>query len=261
MTVKIAVRGTFLFLVFTAGTVLLTGGAVEAGAFVRTDANQDGSTDISDAVLVLMHLFVDASPVDCMDAADANDSGAVDISDPVYILTHLFLGGPAPGAPFPECGEDPTDDDVGCEHFSNGSCPPLPPPSGQLIGHSACKSDLELLAAEGPSECIYYEFDSSNKLSLQHTNVVFNCCPEKITATVKVEGGVIDIVEAEEFGEGSPCFCLCPFDLALEVTDLTPGTYTIHAAGPDEGGVSFTVELLHGASGSHCEPRSGYPWE
>jgi hypothetical protein len=109
---------------------------------------------------------------------------------------------------------------------------------------------------------MYYEFDSSNKLSLQHTDSAFNCCPEKITATVSIEGGNIDIVEDEEFLDGMACACLCPFDLAIEVTNLAPGTYTIHAAGPDGGGLSFTVELLHGATGSYCESRSGtYPWE
>ena len=259
MTRKIAVRGMFLVLI--AGAVVLAGGGAEASPFVRADANQDGRTDISDAVLVLMHLFVDGSPIDCLDAADANDSGSVDISDPVYILTHLFLGGPAPRAPYPGCDEDPTDDDVGCEHFKSGSCPPLPPPSGKLVARSDCTSHLEALLAEGPSECMYYALDSSNKLTLQHTGSVFNCCPKEITATVSVEGGVIDIAEAEDFGDGFGCTCLCTFDLTIEVADLAPGTYTIQADGPEGSGLKFTVELVHGASGSYCEPRSGYPWE
>ena len=42
-----------------------------------------------------------------------------------------------------------------CEHFSNGNCAPLPPPSGRLVGHGGCKSHLEALAAEEPSECMY----------------------------------------------------------------------------------------------------------
>jgi hypothetical protein len=46
-----------------------------------------------------------------------NDSGAVDIADTVYFLGGLFSNGPLPLAPFPNCGEDPTADLLGCASF------------------------------------------------------------------------------------------------------------------------------------------------
>jgi hypothetical protein len=59
-------------------------------------------------------------------AANTNGDRAVDLSDAVYLLGHLFLGGPAPQAPYPECGLGgpatlEADQKLGCESFS--SCP------------------------------------------------------------------------------------------------------------------------------------------
>ena len=41
-------------------------------------------------------------------------TGAVDVADPVYLAYYVFNVGPAPQAPFPSCGEDPTDDGLDC---------------------------------------------------------------------------------------------------------------------------------------------------
>ena len=88
--------------------------------FVRGDANEDGSVDISDAVSVLLHLFVAAVETRCEDALDSNDDGTVDISDPVATLNFLFLG----GTPLsPGCGPDSTADGIGC--LSHAGCPRL----------------------------------------------------------------------------------------------------------------------------------------
>jgi hypothetical protein len=82
--------------------------------FIRGDANDDRTIDISDAQTTLGFLFLgDRNPV-CRDAADANDDSVLNIADPVYVLGFLFLGGNAPPSPFPLPGEDPTDDTIGC---------------------------------------------------------------------------------------------------------------------------------------------------
>jgi hypothetical protein len=86
-------------------------------AFSRADSTQDGNVDISDAILVLTHLFVGGAHLECRDAADANDDGRIDISDSSYILSYLFLGGPAPAAPYPDRGGDPTEDALDCLGF------------------------------------------------------------------------------------------------------------------------------------------------
>ena len=82
----------------------------------RGDANSDGLTDLSDAVTILMHLFLGRQGPSCLDAADANDDGKLDISDPVAILSFLFLGGERLS---PACGLDPTPDDLDCEESSD----------------------------------------------------------------------------------------------------------------------------------------------
>ena len=85
-----------------------------AGRFIRGDANQSGDVDMSDAIRILGWRFRSEPAPDCLDAADANDDGNADLSDTVYLLSGLFRGAPPPTAPFPECGEDPTDDDLDC---------------------------------------------------------------------------------------------------------------------------------------------------
>ncbi len=90
-------------------------------AFRRGDPNQDGKTDIADAVAILGHLFAQGH-LDCVKTADANDSNAVDIADAIYVLGYLFAQGPAPKAPFETCGIDPTPDVITCESFKSSAC-------------------------------------------------------------------------------------------------------------------------------------------
>ena len=53
----------------------------------------------------------------CRDAADANDDGAVDLSDAITVLGHLFMGASPIPPPFPGCAEDETADDLGCSMY------------------------------------------------------------------------------------------------------------------------------------------------
>lgn len=89
-----------------------------AAAFRRGDANVDSSVDTSDALKILLALFVQPAPPDCLDALDANDDGDIDVSDPVYLLAFLFGNGPPPGQPYPDCGDDPTADRLDCLAYS-----------------------------------------------------------------------------------------------------------------------------------------------
>ncbi|MBI4601251.1 MAG: DUF3160 domain-containing protein [Planctomycetes bacterium] len=86
-------------------------------SFVRGDASGDGGLNITDAICMLSRLFDGAGACGgqgCLDAGDSNDDGLADISDPIYLLAYLFLGGPAPPAPFPDAGDDPTADALEC---------------------------------------------------------------------------------------------------------------------------------------------------
>jgi len=83
---------------------------VEETTFVRGDCNADGTVDISDGLKVLFHLF-GGSAAPCLDALDADDNGAINVTDAVSLLRFLFQEGPAPAAPFPSAGKDPTGTD------------------------------------------------------------------------------------------------------------------------------------------------------
>ncbi len=83
--------------------------------FIRGDGNQDGAVNIADAIGILGGLF-DSSipPGPCADADDSNDDGGVNIADAIYTLFFLFAQGPAPQAPHPALGSDPTPDSLDC---------------------------------------------------------------------------------------------------------------------------------------------------
>ncbi len=107
---------------------------VEDVSFIRGDSNLDRVVDISDPVNVLIFLFLSSDSLPCDDSADANDDAVVDITDPIYTLQHLFSGGPAPAAPYPIPGSDPTPDNLDC----SGEAPRFPAidvtlPAGETV--------------------------------------------------------------------------------------------------------------------------------
>lgn len=90
--------------------------------FIRGDFNQDQTVNLADTVATLEHLFGFSQSTDnltCPKAGDINDDGDLNISDPIFALAHLFNGAPAPGTPFPTCGNDTTPDGLICQQ----SCP------------------------------------------------------------------------------------------------------------------------------------------
>lgn len=90
---------------------------VPGSTFQRGDATGDGATNISDPLAVLDYLFTGERAMACVDAADANDDGQLNMSDPISILSFLFLGEKEIPKPHPDCGADPTEDDLGCEAY------------------------------------------------------------------------------------------------------------------------------------------------
>ena len=83
--------------------------------FLRGDVDGDQSIEITDAVFTLNYLFVGGRIPLCLDAVDVNDNASIELTDAIFNLNYLFLGGGAPAAPFPECGTDPSADDIGCQ--------------------------------------------------------------------------------------------------------------------------------------------------
>ena len=98
----------------TSGATIGLGPPAKGRTFIRGDSNDDLGIDLSDGVFTLNHLFLGGDFPPCIDAADANDSGGMDLADAIYLFNHLFLGGAPPPAPFPDAGNDPTDDGLSC---------------------------------------------------------------------------------------------------------------------------------------------------
>jgi hypothetical protein len=81
------------------------GSTPPAGRQRPGDSNQDASLDISDAVSLLLRLFLSPGAPPCdgllgeggnVLLLDVNGDGAVDLSDAVYLLGYLFRSGPSP---------------------------------------------------------------------------------------------------------------------------------------------------------------------
>ncbi|MEM7167554.1 MAG: hypothetical protein AAF581_19005 [Planctomycetota bacterium] len=92
----------------------LIDGTVVPLDFVRGDANNDGTVDISDAVFIAKANFGFGPAPACDNAADANDNDMLAVGDVVYVLAYLFQGGAVPAAPFPSCGVDGTPGALDC---------------------------------------------------------------------------------------------------------------------------------------------------
>ncbi|MCA8958948.1 MAG: hypothetical protein KDC38_00485 [Planctomycetes bacterium] len=85
-------------------------------SFIRGDSNADGNIDIADPIYNLGYLF-QSGPSQCLDAQDVNDDGNVDIADPIFNLSFLFQSGATPLPPYPDCGQDPTEDTTECNAY------------------------------------------------------------------------------------------------------------------------------------------------
>ena len=106
------------------GNPRLCGARPDAGAyelptcgiplFRRGDTDSSGELQITDPIALLGFLFLGGTEPLCQDAADADDNGQVQLTDAIRILTYLYVGESPPEAPFSECGEDPTPDELPC---------------------------------------------------------------------------------------------------------------------------------------------------
>ncbi|MGE4620347.1 MAG: DNRLRE domain-containing protein [Planctomycetota bacterium] len=92
----------------------------QGSPFRRGDGNQDGSLDVTDAIQILALLFGNL-PSDCPAALDFNGDGELNIADVISELDFIFQGGPAPAAPYPQCGIPVGSLDDSCESFTG--CP------------------------------------------------------------------------------------------------------------------------------------------
>jgi len=136
--------------------------------------------------------------------------------------------------------------------------------SGSLTNHSECKNfksgDLKFVEADTFS-CVHYLFDNvSHKLTMNHINAGFNCCPESLTCIVSENNDTI-IIREKEKEQG--CDCNCLFDLDIELTGIDKKNYFVKFIEPyAEAQVQlvFEMDLTANVEGEYCVTRKGYPW-
>jgi hypothetical protein len=136
--------------------------------------------------------------------------------------------------------------------------------TGSVTDHSDCKlfqaSNLKFTEPDTFS-CINYTYDWVNsKLSIQHVNAAFNCCPKEIYCKIFTHNDTIVIQELEK---EQACNCLCLFDLNVEVNNVDQPKYVLKFIEPYAEGqkeLIFSIDLTSGNVGEYCVDRHGYPW-
>jgi hypothetical protein len=137
-------------------------------------------------------------------------------------------------------------------------------PTVKLLKSSACKN----LKSAGPTEltsdslsCVNYLYDpASQKLSINHINTGFNCCPDTLSCKVHMSG---DTIVISEFEKKAGCKCNCLYDLQMEVDAIPSGKYQIRMIEPYCGSqkpLIFGIDLKKDPVGSYCVVRKQYPW-
>ena len=89
--------------------------APERSLFIRGDCNRDFSLNITDVVVIVRYLFI-GQDVECLDPMDVDDTGRIGITDAIVLADFLFGRGFAPALPFPNPGQDLTEDELGNCH-------------------------------------------------------------------------------------------------------------------------------------------------
>jgi hypothetical protein len=60
------------------------------------DANDDGDSNVGDAVYIINYVFKGGAAPPCMNEGDANGDCNVNVGDAVYVINFVFKGGAAP---------------------------------------------------------------------------------------------------------------------------------------------------------------------
>jgi hypothetical protein len=137
--------------------------------------------------------------------------------------------------------------------------------SGTLVNATGCKDNIFGVDFDAPVilDCMSWNWDGSDTLSLVHVNAGLNCCPGTIVGLVTIDGSSITIEETEG-DDAIMCHCLCLYDLYYEISGITGGEITITFIEPylDEGAEVLTtvIDLDTEPVGSFCLHRENYPW-
>jgi hypothetical protein len=131
--------------------------------------------------------------------------------------------------------------------------------SGNVTYFSDCKNHSSIknnLSGLDTVMCMLWEYHSSTKmLELKHLNTYFNCAPGEISADIYEINDTIHITESEE---QNPANCLCPYDINMELTDVTQKEYTVEMILPYPyawgltNPIYFEMDLITFPTGQYC---------
>jgi hypothetical protein len=88
--------------------------------FMRGSIDDELGINITDARVMLDMLFQGAQLLPCVKAIDINDDGRTNLADAVHLLSYLFLSGTKPAPPNSDCAFEWTQDDLPC---TETNCP------------------------------------------------------------------------------------------------------------------------------------------
>jgi murein DD-endopeptidase MepM/ murein hydrolase activator NlpD len=78
---------------------------------------------------------------------------------------------------------------------------------------------------------IYVEGDA---IVMHHYDATYNCCAVIVVDFVD-ERPLLKLIERETYpGALPPCFCLCPYDINVRISDLLPGNYRVEVWNEDQ---------------------------
>jgi hypothetical protein len=134
--------------------------------------------------------------------------------------------------------------------------------SGKVVSFSICK-DLKSVPVDTPDtiSCVRYSFNKSKKrLTLEHINTGFNCCPGNLYCEVEIKNNSILISEYEQ---KKACRCNCLYDIVIEVDGVKADKYQVRFIEPYAENMEelvFEANLAENPAGTFCVTRKEYPW-
>ena len=84
--------------------VVASASEIATATFRRGDSNCDGTLNVTDAIVILGHLFTNNDDLCCEMSADTNGDNTLNLTDPVYFLSYLFRSGGQIASPGADCG-------------------------------------------------------------------------------------------------------------------------------------------------------------
>ena len=84
--------------------VVASASEIATATFRRGDSNCDGTLNVTDAIVILGHLFTNNDDLCCEMSADTNGDRTLNLTDTVYFLSYLFRSGGQIASPGADCG-------------------------------------------------------------------------------------------------------------------------------------------------------------